>query len=129
MSDAYAYARGRVAAVLSDWNAGTIVLKRVTTAAPEDATPWVPGSASTVEYTLDARSDGVVEGDLTDARILTSDLKLIVSPKARLNGAVVDIVPAITDVLVIDGVEKTIKKIEAVPASGDAARFHLFVAS
>jgi hypothetical protein len=129
MSDAYAYARTRTAAVLALWNAGTIVLKRVTTAAPEDATPWVPGSPTTVEYALDARVDGMVEGDMTDSRISMSDLKVIVSPKARLSGAVVDIVPVITDLLVVDGVDKVIKKIEAVPASGDAARYHLFVAA
>ena len=44
-------------------------------------------------------------------------------------GSVVDIEPRMTDTLQIGGVPKAIKKIEAVPAAGPAARFNLFVAS
>jgi len=38
-------------------------------------------------------------------------------------------VPVMTDVLTIDGEQRAIKKIDAVPASGPAAMFHLFVES
>lgn len=112
MSDAYDYARERTATILREWNAGIISLKR----------------ADQI-YSLDARADGAVEGTVEGSMILATDLKVIVSPKALLDGAEVDIVPLVTDYLVIDGEDKVIKRVDAVPASGPAARFHVYVAS
>jgi len=102
-----------VAALLKRWNTGTVTLTR---------------SATT--YTLDARVNGVGAEYIDDETILSTDLMLIVSPKARNGSTVVDLVPSINgDVLRIDGAVRIIKKIEAVPAAGPAARFHIFVAS
>lgn len=136
--DLYAHKRARVAAMLKRWNAGTVTLTRTTQAAPEDETPWIPGDATTTDvYRLDARADGVAGEYADGTTVLATDRMVIASPKAthtmsdgeEADGAVVDIVPQMTDVLTIDGSEKTIKKIEAVPASGPPAMFHIFVES
>ncbi len=129
MSDAYAFARGRVAAAVNRWNTGTITLTRTTRADPAPETPHIPGAATTSTYTLSARADGVAGVYADGTTILATDRMVIVSPKAALNGATVDIVPRQSDVLAIDGKVHAIKKIDAVPAAGTAARFHIFIAS
>lgn len=129
MVDSYSPMRADVAAILKTWKTGTVTLTRTTRADPEPETPWIPGEASTIVYTLDARADGTAAEYADGTTILATDRLLIVSPKATLNGAVVDIVPRMSDTLTIDGAAKVIKKIDAVPAAGPAARFHVFVAS
>jgi hypothetical protein len=123
MSDRYAYARERVAAKLAEFNTGAITLTRTTRAAPNPATPHIPGAVTTTDvYSLDARADGVAAEYVNGTTILATDLMVIAAPPA-------DIIPRLTDTLSIDGAPKTIKKIEAVPAAGPPARFHIFVAS
>lgn len=129
MADVYAPKRRRVARMIKRWNTGEVTLTRTTPGTPNPATPWILGTPTTVVYTLYTRVDGVSSDYVDDTTVLATDLMLIVSPKALLDGEVVDIVPEQTDTLTIDGDVKIIKKIEAVPASGAAARFHLFVAS
>jgi hypothetical protein len=131
MVDLYAPKRRRVALILKRWNTGTISLTRTTPGTPDPTTPWIPGTPTLDVYGLDARANGVDAEYVNHETILATDLMVIASPKARHtpDGAVVDIVPRMTDVLKIDGAQKAIKKIEAVPAAGPAARFHIFVAS
>jgi hypothetical protein len=112
------------------YGSGTVTLTRSTPGAPDPETPWTPGAPTLAVYDLDARVDGVSDDDLKDTSIVATDLKVIASPKARdADGDVVDIDPQMSDVVTIDGAAKTVKKIEAVPAAGPAARFHIFVAS
>lgn len=116
--------------LIKRYGSGTVTLVRATAGAPDADTPWVPGAPSLDVYTLDARVDGVTADHLVDTSIVATDLVVIASPKATASsGAVVDIEPRMTDTLQIGGVPKAIKKIEAVPAAGPAARFNLFVAS
>jgi len=137
MADVYAPMRRRVARKINRWNTGTITLTRTTPGTPDPTTPWIPGTPTLDVYALDARVDGVSADYVDEETVLVTDLMVIASPKARhtltdgdpADGAVVDIVPRMTDVLLIDGAQKAIKKIEAVPAAGPAARFHIFVAS
>jgi hypothetical protein len=112
MVDRYAYYRGRVAAKLKEFNTGTVTLTR----------------GSDV-YTLDARVDGVISQYLTDTTIRGTDRMVIASPLAMLNGAAAAIVPRQEDVIRIDGKRHTTVKIEAVPAAGDAAMFHIVIRS
>lgn len=119
-----------VARKIKQYGSGTVTLTRSTPGTPDPDTPWTPGAPTLVTYTLDARVDGVSDDDLKDTSIVSTDLVAIASPKATdPDGDVVDIDPQMSDVLTIDGAAKTIKKIEAVPAAGPAARFHIFVAS
>lgn len=129
MSDPYAYARERTVQALAAWTAGTVTLTRTTTGTPDPATPWIPGTPSTAVYTLSARVDGVAADRVDGTTILASDLMVIVSPRATLAGSPVDLVPQMSDTLTIDGAVKAIKRIDAVPAAGPAARFNIYVAS
>lgn len=128
--DRYAAKRRRVARIISEWNTGTITLTRTTTGAPDPSTPWTPGAPTTAVFTLAARVDGVTADYVDGTTVLATDLLVIASPKARdAGGDVVDIVPTMADEIAIDGAAKVVKKIEAVPAAGPAARFHIFIAS
>ncbi len=138
MFDPYAAKRARVAAKLKQWSTGNITLTRTTPGEGDPETPWIPGGEPTIDvYALDARANGVAAEHVDGTTVLATDLMVIASPKAThtltggetADGAVIDIVPGMTDILHIDGQEKAIKKVEAVPASGPAARFHIFVAS
>jgi len=130
VADRYDYARSRVALKLSQWNTGTVTLTRSTPGTPDPETPWTPGTPTLVVYSLDARVDGVSDDDLTDTSIVSSDLVVIASPIARdADGDAVEIDPRMSDVITIDGGAKVVKKIEAVPAAGAPAKFHIFVAS
>lgn len=120
-----------VAGQIKKYGSGTVTLTRATRAAPDPSTPHIPGEVTGVEfYTLDARVDGVAAEFIDGTTIVATDRMVIASPKATdTNGAIVDIVPRQSDTLTVDGAVKVIKKIEAVPAAGPAARFHIFVAS
>lgn len=135
--DALTSIRDRVAGVIAERQTGEIMLARSTIAASEPETPWIPGEAVRDVFALQGRADGVT-ADMVDGTVVTAtDLVVIVSPKARhvitggeeADGAVVDIVPTTADTLVLDGREKTIKRVVALPASGPAAMFQIFVAS
>jgi hypothetical protein len=130
MADRYGYARRRVARIIKRWKTGDVTLTRTRRAAPEGDQPGTPGEATLVDvYTLDARVNGVAAEYLDGTETLATDLMVIASPDATLNGAVVYLEPRTADILQINGEDKVIKRIEAVPASGPAARFHIFVAS
>jgi hypothetical protein len=137
MSDPYAFARSRVALKLRQWNTGVITLTKATPGTVDPTTPWIPAEPTLDVYSLDARVDGVAAEFIDNETILATDLVVIASPKAThtltdgdpADGAVVDVVPRMADVLKIGGAQKVIKRIEAVPAAGAAARFHIFVAS
>lgn len=136
--DRYASKRRRVARVIGRWTTGDITLTRSTPGTPEDpAQPWVPGTPTLDVYTLDGRVDGVTADQIDGTTITATDLVVIASPEARhtltdgqaADGAVVDIVPTVSDVLGIDGADKVIKRVVQIPAAGQAAMFHIFIAS
>lgn len=129
MSGALDRIGGRFRAMLADRHQGTITLTRTTTGTPDPATPWIPGTPTTAVYTLSARVDGVLADRVDGTTILATDLIVIASSQATLSGSLVDFVPRMSDTLAIDGAAKTIKRIDAVPAAGAAARFNIFVAS
>lgn len=119
-----------VARQIGRYGSGAITLTRSTSGAPTPETPWTPGDPTVEVYELDARLDGVTADQIDGTTIVATDLMVIASPKARdAGGDVVDIVPTMADVIAIDGAAKVVKKIEAVPAAGPAARFHIFIAS
>lgn len=128
--DAYGDLRGLVADTVATWKTGAVTLRRTTTAAPDPAEPWTPGAPTTTTYDLDAVVKGVSADYIDGTTVIATDLMVVVSPKARdEDGAVVDIVPTMADVLLLDGVAKVIKRIQPAPASGPAALFRIFVAS
>lgn len=130
MSDAYAFARDRVAAIIEQWNSGTITLTRSTPGVDDPAAPWIVPPPTLTVYTLNARVDGVIAEYVNDTTIAATDQMVIASPKARdAGGNVVDIEPLQSDTLTVDGSARVIKQIKAVPASGPPALFHIIIAS
>lgn len=138
MSGAVARIGRRLQRMLADRHQGTVTLTRSTPGTPDDpAKPWVPGVPATDVYALDARVDGVTADQVDGATIVATDLVVIASPRARhtlsngsaADGAVVDIVPTISDTVSIDGATKVVKRVVPYPAAGAAAMFHIFVAS
>lgn len=129
MSGALDRIGGRFRAMLADRHQGTVTLTRTTTGTPDPETPWEPGAPTTAVYTLSARVDGVLADYVDGTTIVATDLMVIASPRATLAGSQVGMVPRMSDTLAIDGAVKTIKRIDAVPTAGPAARFHIFVAS
>lgn len=116
----------------------TITLTRTTNAAPDAATPWIPGEPTTDVYSFRGRVTGATAQYIDGTEIVASDLMVISGTKAThtltdgapADGAVVDLDPEMGDVLQIDGADKVIKKI--VPATdrdGAAAVFRIFVAA
>lgn len=128
MVDVYAPKRARVAAVLRRWNSGAVTLTRTTRGTPAPDKPWLPGPVTGTDvYTLDAIARGVAADYINGTTIVASDLVITASPKARLDGLEVDLVPRMSDVIGLDGEAKIIKKIQPVPAAGLAARYEIFV--
>jgi hypothetical protein len=104
--------------VLKEFKQGTIALRR-TTDTPDPSTPWIPGAPTTVSYDLDAVVRGVTKDRIDGTLILAGDLVVTCAVPA--------VVPDIADVIVIDGVDHVVKRVEPVPAAGTAAAYRLFV--
>jgi hypothetical protein len=126
VSDAfYKDLQGVVNDVLPIFKQGTIVLRRVTRAS--DPSPSTVGAiVSTKDWTLAAaipketpkkfiNGTSIVEGDL----MVVSAVRAL-SPKE-------DIDPQMTDVVLIGGVQKTIKAIKQVPLTGIPVSFLIFI--
>lgn len=129
--------RRNVARQIKRYGGGTVTLTRRTPAAAEPETPWTPGLVSTEVYDLDAVVAGVTADHVDGTLILASDLVVTVAPFGRhtlsdgeaADGALVEIAPALSDTLTIEGAAKIIKSVRRVPAAGPVACFRLFVAS
>lgn len=130
MPDRYSYARKRVAAKLAEFNTGNVKLLRQVFGVSDETKPWKPARPVPAVYTTDARVDGVSAEHIDEVVIKATDRIVIMSPKVTDEvGAVSSIVPLMTDIVKVDGVEHAIKKIEAVPAAGNAACFHLYISA
>lgn len=116
----YVKLQKRVSGVMAKVEQGTVTLKRVTTADPDPATPWEPGTETTETWPLDAvvkRVDQRYENGV-----------LIVATVDIVTFAVPDTVPVITDTLVIDGKERVITSLKPTPAAGTVAMWKAVVA-
>ncbi|MGO4834129.1 hypothetical protein AB4144_17865, partial [Rhizobiaceae sp. 2RAB30] len=95
-------------------------LKRTTTVPGEN--DWDPPVETTVTYDLDAVVQGVASKFIDQTTIVASDLQVQFSPPAG-------IVPAITDMVTVNGVDRVPKRVVPIPASGDPVAFIVFVTS
>ena len=115
-------------ALLAQFKQGTVTLNRVTFAASDVSTPWLPGAQTTETYSLSAVVQGVKKEHLADTLIQASDLIVTCAVEAlNASGVAVDIDPKMEDGVVINGRAHEIKKIQAVPPSGTPIVFRLFV--
>lgn len=124
MSVDYAGIAVEVAAAFEEVRQGTVVLQRTTYAAPDPATPWIPGEETIVSHTIDAIAS-VVTADQANAKYI--DGTTITSADIVLTCSVPPVIPAMTDTLTIDGQVRVIKKIVQAPSAGIPVLFKLFV--
>lgn len=96
---------------------GTILLRRVTVTEPPN--DWTPGEEITETWTLKAASRRRNQKFETGT--------LIVETGDIITCAVFETEPRLTDILVIDGVNKSIKDIKPIPSAGTVAAWQLFV--
>lgn len=106
--------------LLGEFKQGIISLKRVTTADPDPATPWEPGSETVTTYALDAVvrrvSQKYVDGDL------------IVVTDNQVDFSVPSVTPTMEDKIVIDGTEHQMKDLRPIPAAGTVVAYIAFIA-
>lgn len=105
----YAEMAGMAGEFLDEFAQGTVQLKRVTVGAPPNE--WTPGEETVETWPLKAtvkRLHQRYEGGV-----------LIVETGDMVTFAVPEVVPALTDTLVIDGVERAITNLTPVPAAGE----------
>ena len=105
--------------VLKEFKQSAVTLRRITTAPSDPSTPWIPGAPTTVSYDLDATVRGVTKAYIDGTLILAGDLMVMCAVPA--------VAPDIADVIVIDGVDHAVKRVEPIPAAGTAAAYWIFV--
>lgn len=120
----YASIAVEVAAAFEEVRQGTVVLQRTIYAAPDPATPWIPGGETVVSYAVDAIASAVTV-DQANAKYI--DGTTITTADIVVTCAVPPVMPAMTDRLTVDGQARTIKKIVQVPSAGIPVMFKLFV--
>lgn len=106
----YAKLQAKVSKVMPKVKQGSVQLKRVTTAAPDPSTPWIPGAETVATYPIKAtvrRMHQRYENGV-----------LIVETGDMVTFAVPAVTPLMTDKLVIDGVERSITNLTPIPAAG-----------
>lgn len=104
--------------ILAEFNQGTVVLTRVSTAAGPNE--WTPGAETTTPYTLDAVVRRVEQKYV--------DGTLIVATDNQITFAVPPVVPRMADRLTIDGKDYVMKDLRPIPAAGIPVAYIAFVA-
>jgi hypothetical protein len=113
----------------TEYAQGTVTLTRITRAAADPNSPWLPGLPTEMVYRLESVVEGVNKSHIDGAVILAGDLEVQCAVLATNEaGAKVNIEPRMDDVLRIGDRPHQIKKIEAGPASGIPVYFLIFVA-
>jgi len=99
---------------------GMVQLKRETPGVVDPEQPWVPVEPTAQTWILDAAVRRVSQ--------MYVDGTLIVATDNQVTFAVPAMVPAITDTLIIDGVEHAMKDLRPIPAAGTQAAYIAFLA-
>lgn len=112
--------QGVAADLLAEFKQGLITLTRTPLADPDEDSPWQPGEAGEpTVYTLDATVKGVSAEFVDGSTILSTDLQVM--------AAVPPVVPAMTDVLAIDGSDVVLIRIDTIPAAGTPVAYRFIV--
>lgn len=126
MSDAfYKDLQGVVNDVLPQFKQGTVVLRRLTRAAPSSPS-GVGAVTGTTDWTLAAAVPKEVPKRYIDGKTVVEGDMMVVSAVRAISPAE-DIDPQMTDVVLIGGVQKTIKAIKPVPLTGVTVAFQIFI--
>lgn len=106
--------------LLAEFKQGSVQLRKLTAGASDPDTPWEPGTETTATYELDATVSRVQQKYVDGSLIIESD--------NQVTFAVPEVVPDQNDILVIDGVEHSMKDLRAIPAAGTTVAWIAFVA-
>ncbi|TIP70577.1 MAG: hypothetical protein E5X53_26300 [Mesorhizobium sp.] len=121
MADFYDEMQEFASEMLGEFKQGIVTLTRTVTTPADPSTPWIPGEPVTTVYPLDAivkRLHQRYEGGV-----------LIIETGDMVTFAVPAVVPALTDQLVIDGVERAITDLTPIPAAGQPVAWKAWCAA
>ncbi|RWB31837.1 MAG: hypothetical protein EOQ41_12905 [Mesorhizobium sp.] len=107
--------------MLGEFKQGVVTLNRTLTAPPDPSTPWIPGEPVTTAYPLFAivkRLHQRYENGV-----------LIVETGDMVTFAVPVVLPALSDTLAIDGVERAITNLTPIPAAGSVVAWKAWCAA
>lgn len=107
--------------LLGEFAQGTVTLKRITTAAPDPSTPWIPGGETVTTYPLKAAVKRLHQR--------YEDGVLIVETGDMVTFATLEVTPVLTDKLVIDGLERVISNLTPIPGAGVTAAWKAWCAA
>lgn len=121
--------------LLREFNQGDIRLTRTTRVAPDPSTPWIPGAAETRIYQLAGAVNPVQRKFVDGTTILMSDSQAVVSTRASLiavNGSSVAssdvyLEPMPSDVVSVDGVDRTLLGVRRIPDAGTPVSYALIL--
>ncbi|AID29246.1 hypothetical protein [Mesorhizobium jarvisii] len=106
--------------LLTEFNQGSVQLKRETPGVVDPDQPWVPIEPTVETWPLNAAVRRVSQKYV--------DGTLIVATDNQVTFAVPAIVPAMTDTLIVDGVELAMKDLRPIPPAGTVVAYIAFVA-
>ena len=121
MAEFYERMQGTADRLLKSKAQGTVSLKRITTAAPDPSTPWIPGSETVTTYALNATVKRLHQRYESGV--------LVVETGDMVTFAVPAVTPVLSDKLVIDGTERVMTNLTPVPAAGTPVMFKAWCAA
>ncbi len=130
--------RNDIREVCQELQTGELRMQRPTASLPSPDAAWTSDSTAHTTYKFDGNCFGVIADYVDGDMVKADDLMLVVSPvvtpitivgMAEVLGTPVVVEPQMSDVILVDGKEKVIHKIERVPASGTAVVNLIFVCS
>ncbi|WP_245440278.1 hypothetical protein [Mesorhizobium sp. Z1-4] len=100
---------------------GAVSLKRIATAAPDPSTPWMPGAETVTTYALNATVKRMHQRYENGV--------LVVETGDMVTFAVPEVMPVLSDRLVIDCAERVMTNLTPVPAAGTPVMFKAWCAA
>ncbi|GGF24365.1 hypothetical protein GCM10011321_14680 [Youhaiella tibetensis] len=120
----YGRMAGTAARLLDRFNQGVITLTRSGAATPGQ-NPWDPPTRDDDQIFVLTATVAAVTVDQANAKYI--DGTLITTADLVVTCAAPPIEPAMTDILVVGGQARTIKKVAQLPSAGVAVAFKLFI--
>jgi hypothetical protein len=111
--------------ILKQFKQGTVQIRRTVEGPRDPLRPYEPGPTTTKILELYATVSGVNKYQIDGTQIQASD-QVVTCAARDSTGQLID--PQETDVLLIDGEARQIKKIQANPAAGIPVTYAIFVA-
>jgi hypothetical protein len=119
MADQYARFQNTADRLLTKWKQGKVILKRVTTSPPPNE--WTPGEETETRYDLSATVKRLHQRYENGV--------LIIETGDMVTFAVPEVAPGLTDMLIVDGVERVITNLTKIPSAGTVVVYKAWCAA